>query len=196
MGPHDNRRPRTRTTLHTGRRAPRRHRRTRAGRRDALLPAPAGAEPRRESRGAAGRVARVRVVRRNPGGRAGHQRLVLPARTRRRTLVGAGAAVRRPDPVRAEPGAATCGFGEVWLLWTSQHAGNQDTARVHAPRSPPTAATNVGPSRTHCCRKPRRAACSSASPWPHCRPAGCCCRSSTACASRAASGSATATTAP
>ncbi|CAA9270811.1 MAG: GH33, partial [uncultured Acetobacteraceae bacterium] len=68
-------------------------------------PRPPRAEPRREPDAPRQRRPRLRVVRRHAGRRAGHLRAVLPPAEGRRPLVGAGDAVGRPDPVRAEPDA-------------------------------------------------------------------------------------------
>ncbi|WP_257879633.1 exo-alpha-sialidase [Kocuria flava] len=111
---------------------------------------------------------------------------------------GAWSAPRRlsDDPARSEqnPILFPTPGGDLWLLWTAQHAGNQDTAEVRRRISTDSGET-WGPVETLFPRPPT-AGCSCASPRSCSPPAAGSCRSSGACPCRARSGWATATTAP
>ena len=85
--------------------------------------------------------------------------------------------------------------GTLWLIYTAQISGNQDTAVVRC-RDLARRRTHLGTDPRRCSRRAGRTASSSASRWSCSPMAWVCCRSSTATRCPARSGSATTTPAP
>ena len=103
---------------------------------------------------AAGRRPRLRVVRRHPGGRPRHHRLVLPPASRRRHVVDARAALRRPDPLGAEPDPLHAPpTGRCGCSTRPSRPATRTPPRCGA-ASPATAGARGGPRRR--CSPPRR----------------------------------------
>ena len=151
-------------------------RRDGAGRLDAYLAAPtvqnhaAMLETPRHRRPRAG------VVRRHPGGGRRHLDLVLPAPRGARPVERPGPADRRRHAARSRTRSCSrTPGGELWLLYTAQLAGNQDTAEVRRRISTDDGA-QLGSGRDAVPGHRARRACSSGSPWWSPAPAAGCCR--------------------